>query len=193
MKPLFTIHAGEYLVGSYIEKEFARRVNVWVPSTDMGIDLLLSNHDSTRTASIQVKFSKDFLSTTMSPIFRRKDSLLKSCGWWTIKREKLAESPAQFWIFVLLGFGTGQDFVIIRPQDLLQRLDRIFVKKPNTVQSYLWVTKQKKCWEVRGLKKDDQLRISKGDYEEDKRNLVDYLNNWKPILQELGNNGFRSF
>lgn len=54
MKPLFTIHAGEYLVGSHVEREFNRRINVWVPSTDTGIDLLLSNRDSTRTASVQV-------------------------------------------------------------------------------------------------------------------------------------------
>jgi hypothetical protein len=186
MKPLFTIHAGEYLVGSHIEQKFARKVNVWIPSTDTGIDLLLSNRDSTRTASIQVKFSKDFLPT--NPILQDKESHLKSCGWWTINQGKLANSPAQFWVFVLLGFRTERDFVIVRPKDLLQRLRRIFGEKPSTFQSYLWVTKQAKCWEARGLKKDDQRRISKGDYEDELRNLTDCLNNWKPILRELGNN-----
>jgi len=160
MKPLFTIHAGEYLVGSHVEREFNRRINVWVPSTDTGIDLLLSNRDSTRTASIQVKFSKDFLPTEKNPILRRADSLVKSCGWWTINREKLADSPAQFWIFVLLGFRAGHDFAIIRPQDLWQRLDDIFSEKPATFQSYLWVTEQGKCWEARGLNGDDKSRIS---------------------------------
>ena len=33
MKPLFSVHAGEYLVGSHIEHRF-RRVNVWVPDAD---------------------------------------------------------------------------------------------------------------------------------------------------------------
>ncbi len=42
MKPLFTIHGGEYLVGSYIERHF-KRVNVWVPSRDTGVDLLVSD------------------------------------------------------------------------------------------------------------------------------------------------------
>jgi len=36
MKPLFTIHGGEYLVGCHIEQKF-KRVNVWVPSRDTGV------------------------------------------------------------------------------------------------------------------------------------------------------------
>ena len=37
MKTLFTIHAGEYLVGDYIQ-DFYPRWNVWVPSKDTGIE-----------------------------------------------------------------------------------------------------------------------------------------------------------
>jgi hypothetical protein len=36
MKPIFTIHAGEYLVGSYIEEHY-KYFNVWIPSKDTGI------------------------------------------------------------------------------------------------------------------------------------------------------------
>lgn len=110
---------------------------------------------------------------------------MKACGWWTINRKKLADSRAQFWIFVLLGFRAGHDFAIIRPQDLLQRLDDLFGGKPATFQSYLWVTKQGKCWEARGLNSGDKSRLSAGDYENAQRDLTDCLNNWKPILQEL--------
>ena len=39
MKPLFTVHAGEYLVGAYIE-HFHPRWSVWVPSKDTGIVFL---------------------------------------------------------------------------------------------------------------------------------------------------------
>jgi len=39
MKSLFTIHAGEYLVASHIEQHY-KRVNVWIPSRDTGVDLL---------------------------------------------------------------------------------------------------------------------------------------------------------
>lgn len=40
MKTLFTVHAGEFLVGSEIEKRITG-ANVWVPSKDKGIDLLI--------------------------------------------------------------------------------------------------------------------------------------------------------
>jgi hypothetical protein len=59
MKPLFTIHAGEYLVGEYIERHF-KQVNVWLPARDTGIDLLISDLLNRRVVSIQVKYSKDF-------------------------------------------------------------------------------------------------------------------------------------
>ena len=59
MKPFFTIHAGEYLVGSHIESNF-KKINIWVPSKDKGIDLLLTNSDNSKSVSVQVKFSKDF-------------------------------------------------------------------------------------------------------------------------------------
>ncbi len=42
MKPIFTIHAGEFLVGSYIEQNF-KNWNLWVPSGDTGIDILVSH------------------------------------------------------------------------------------------------------------------------------------------------------
>ena len=60
MKPLFTIHAGEYLVGSYIEKKYSNW-HLWVPSKDTGIDLLVTNKNNSKTSSIQVKFSKDYV------------------------------------------------------------------------------------------------------------------------------------
>ncbi len=44
MRPLFTIHAGEYLVGSEIEQHFKKeKLNVWIPSRGADIDLLVSD------------------------------------------------------------------------------------------------------------------------------------------------------
>jgi len=100
MKPLFTIHAGEYLVGSEIERRF-RHVNLWVPSRDTGVDLLVSDRRNRRTVSLQVKFSKDFLVTHMGTVFQKN---LRACGWWTIDQAKLRKSPADFWVFALHGF-----------------------------------------------------------------------------------------
>ncbi len=57
MTPIFTIHAGEYLVGSFLEQQ---KLNVWVPSKDTGVDLFASNRENTKTVSLQVKFSRNF-------------------------------------------------------------------------------------------------------------------------------------
>src|SRR5436305_1888957 len=51
MKPLFTIHAGEFLVASYIEQRFKDYL-VWLPSRDLGVDLLLP----TKPAKWQFRF-----------------------------------------------------------------------------------------------------------------------------------------
>ena len=100
MKPFFTIHAGEYLVGSYIESNF-KNINVWVPSKDKGIDLLLTNFDNSKSVSVQVKFSKDFLTTNMDDLFQNG---LRACGWWTLDLSKIRNSNADFWIFALHRF-----------------------------------------------------------------------------------------
>jgi hypothetical protein len=59
MRPIFTIHAGEFLVGEYIEKSYPE-LNVWIPSKDTGIDLLVTNKkDASKSVAIQVKMSRD--------------------------------------------------------------------------------------------------------------------------------------
>ena len=56
MKPIFTIHAGEYLVGDYLEKHFTD-CEIWVPSKDTGTDLLITNSTNRKkNAGIRVKF-----------------------------------------------------------------------------------------------------------------------------------------
>jgi hypothetical protein len=81
VKPLFTVHAGEFLVGCEIEKQFPS-VNLWLPAKDTGIDLLVSNNDNTKTISLQVKFSRDYLVTHLQD-FRTS---LRACGWWKLTR-----------------------------------------------------------------------------------------------------------
>ena len=142
MKPLFTIHAGEYLVGSHIESQF-KDWRVWIPSKDTGVDLLVSNADNSKTASIQVKFSKDFLVTHGKPDHQSK---LISCGWWTLNRQKLADSSANFWVFVLHSFNQkNMQYVIIEPQELYRRLNQMH-SPAKVIQTYLWVTKAETCW-----------------------------------------------
>ena len=90
MKSIFTIHAGEYLVGSYIEKHF-KKYNVWVPSKDTGIDLLVTNSKNNKTVSLQVKYSKDYSTTYMKPEFNNS---FKTWGWWTLNRKKIQSSKS---------------------------------------------------------------------------------------------------
>jgi hypothetical protein len=179
MKPLFSVHAGEYLAGSYIERCF-RRVNVWLPAKDTGIDLLVSNRSNRRSVSLQVKFSKDWLVTDLGPEFQRT---LKACGWWTLNRDKLKKSVADYWVFVLQGFASRSiDFVLAPPRELLRRLERIHGRQ-NIIQTYLWITESNRCWETRGLKKADQRRIASGLFADRWRDVSDWLNAWSPVAR----------
>lgn len=184
MKLLFTIHAGEFVVGDYIERKF-RRVNVWVPTKDTGVDLLISGKKNKRVLSLQVKFSRDFPPTQVAAVCQEP---LPACGWWSLNRQKIAASPADYWIFVLVGFARRRpDFVIITRAELLKRLDAIHHGNPKIFQSYLWVTEKGKCWETRGLKRRDQLLIAKGEFENnEERDFTNYLNNWDPIKELNG-------
>jgi hypothetical protein len=182
MKPLFTIEAGEFLVDSEIERKF-RRTNVWIPTKDTGIDLLVSNSDNTETVSLQVKSSRDYLVTLAT-----KDAAslteLRACGWWTPIRQKIEKSRAKYWVFVLIGFANrSPDFIIIKPDELLERLDAIPVhrKTAKKFQIYFWVTKQGRCFEARGLNRKQKLLMAKNEFEDAARDFSKYLNKWKPI------------
>ncbi len=45
-----------------------------------------------------MKVSRDFLLTHGRPEYRDN---LHSCGWWTLNREKIRKSPADYRVFVL--------------------------------------------------------------------------------------------
>lgn len=179
MQPLFTLHAGEYLVGSYIESRF-RRTNLWVPSKDTGVDLLVSDRRNQRTLALQVKFSKDFLVTHAESALQPH---LQAVGWWSLNRTKLAESTAQLWVLVLQGFARQTtDFVIIPKSTLLKFLTRLHGKNSRIFQTYVTVTADGRCYESRGLNKRDRLGIATGVLPVPKeRDLTPWLNNWTQV------------
>lgn len=182
MRPLFTIHAGEYLVGAYIERTY-RRVNVWVPTRDAGVDLLVSDAKNSRSVSLQVKYSKDFLVTHWGPEFQKE---LRACGWWTIDRAKLVRSPAGYWVFVLQGFASrSTDFVVVPRAQLLKHLAAIHGRR-KLYQVYLSVTERDSCWETRGLLRAEELKLAYGTFEHKWRNLTQWLNNWKAVAELNG-------
>lgn len=182
MRPIFTVHAGEYLVGSYVE-QMLKRINVWVPSKDTGVDLLLTNSSNSQLVAIQVKFSRDFLVTHMSEYFQTK---LKACGWWTLNKDKLMNSKADFWVLVLYSHNQkNPHFIIVRPLELYRRL-KILRGNVKTMHHYLWVTAKKECWEARELEKGESKLIVNGTYKDSERNFTKFLNNWQPIKKKLG-------
>jgi hypothetical protein len=183
MKPIFTIHAGEYLVGSFIEENY-KNLNLWIPSKDTGIDLLITDQKNNFNVSLQVKFSKDFLITHGTKEQQRN---FESWGWWTLNREKITNSPADFWVMVMHTFNDkNRHFMIIEPKELLRRMNALHPKS-KSLQTYLWVTSSKKCWETRGLSKENLALVAKDLFFNTDRDFTKYLNNWKPIEERFNN------
>jgi len=174
MRPIFTVHAGEYIVGDYIEARFPD-LRVWVPSKDDGVDLLVTDQGGKKMASLQVKFSKDHLATGKE---RNATAAIKSGGWWRFDPKKIAKSAADYWVLVLCEFTSRQyDFVVIRPQELARRYEAI-APGIDTIQSYFWVTRDGQCWETRGLGKEDLARVCDGSFKNEQRNFSKHLNDW---------------
>lgn len=185
MRPIFTLHAGEFLVGQHVERVF-KSYRVWAPTKDTGVDLLVTNKTNSKAASLQVKFSRDYLIThgNKSAGFQKS---MRACGWFVLDRSKIEKSTADLWVMVLIGSKQrSQDFVIIRPSQLLRRLGQIHGRQ-NKYQTYLWVTdgKSPRCWEARGVAKNDQIKLSEGGFRNRARDFTAYLNNWRLLRERL--------
>ncbi len=177
MKPLFTVHAGEFLAGDFIQRHF-KNVNVWIPTKDVGVDLLVSDAKNKHTVSLQVKFSRDFSVTHERKEFRGS---FRASGWWSLNKEKIEKSKADYWLFVLVGFAhKTEDYIIIKPEELLAKLETL---RGNTTifQTYLCVTAHKNCWETRGLGRKELASIINDEYRDDVRDFSQHLDNWGPI------------
>jgi hypothetical protein len=162
----------------HIESQFKDK-HVWMPTKDIGVDLLVTNSANTKAVTLQVKFSRDFL-----PIMKLRPSVLtqlKSCAWFSVDRHKLTHSGAHYWILVLLGFEErSYDYAIIKPNALLKKLQATYGGSSRN-QVYVWLTKQKQAWLSIGLKKEDQDRIAEGTFVGENRDLTKYLNDWSAI------------
>lgn len=193
MKPIFTIHAGEYLVASHLEENF-KGLEIWLPTRDTGIDLLVTNpksssQNSIHAVSLQVKFSKDFLGNKGGGknVPLSINSKIKAGGWWTFKCGKIEESQANLWVLVLYRFSHRDfDFVIIEPMQLLERYKKLGHDASGIIQSYVWVTENGQCWETRGLRKAEQEAIAANVFKDPVRDLSQFLNNWQPLEKRIG-------
>jgi hypothetical protein len=187
VKPIFSVHAGEYLVATHIEEKY-KHLNVWLPSKDTGVDLLVTDKENKRAVSIQVKFSKDYAGSKGDSMSAAVAAGLKAGGWWTFDQKKLSASVADLWILVLYSFTKRDyDFIIIEPQELLKRYRQLgqLGKPQKKIQSYVWVTSNKRCWETRDLKHEQLDAVANDGYADPVRDLSPYLNNWQSVEAKL--------
>jgi len=176
---MFTIHAGEYLVGLHLQQRLG--LNVWIPAKDTGIDLLVTDRANRRTVSLQAKYGKDFLPGKSAVL---RDSL-RCLSWFALNRNKLKDSPAEFWVFVLHSFKSNEpDFVVIPKIELHQRLTELHSN--GTLHIYLCSTESDSCWETRGLR-DDMLELEEGVRKNPLRDFTQYLNakGWAALSEKL--------
>jgi hypothetical protein len=181
MKPLFTVHAGEYLVGEHIERQF-RNLNVWIPSKDTGIDLLITKIDNSSSISLQVKLSKDYKKFGDADEFDRR---LFAAGWLTLNHDKIAKSTADYWVFVLVSHERKMlpHYIIITPAELLDRLVHIHGKS-KTYHFYPWIMSSNLALDGRKLSNADKIAIATGQFELGNRDFSTFLNNWA-MLENL--------
>jgi len=177
MKPLFTVHAGEYLTGCFIEQRFPT-CRVWVPSKDTGIDLLVTDHKCARSVPLQVKFSKDFMPTHIGDFYKHK---LKVCTWFQFTAEAIESSQAAYWVLVLQSHAFAKAlFLVIPPAKLLRKIAKHHGEKKK-YDLYFWVNSHDRCWETRGLIEADRRKTVDDTLAIPSRHFTEYLDNWTPI------------
>jgi hypothetical protein len=182
MRPLFTIHAGEFLVGEYLEKNYPR-LNVWIPSKDTGVDLLVTNAANNKSISFQVKLSRVYRSYHSEDPF---ESTLSAGGWFTLNQDKIAKSNADYWVFILVSHDKKIKpiHIVISPKELLTRLTSIHGKSER-YNFYAWVKTPGLALDGRGLSKADKQKLLDGDLNLGKRDYSEFLEGWDPI-KKLG-------
>jgi hypothetical protein len=184
VKPYYTIDAGEFLVGSRIERELPD-VSLWFPAKDDGDDLLLLDRKLGRFCTVQIKVSRDYLATHMDALFHPH---LECCGWFTPKRSKIEKSRADFWLIGLHSYGHHRlSVLVIPPRELLRRYDDIH-GRAERIQSYFWITKTRKAFESRGLSKDDQRKVLENRFVGESRDFTQFLDKWEDIRNKLKSN-----
>ena len=179
MRPIFTIHAGEFLVGEKIEKSFPK-LNVWIPSKDTGVDFLVtSKKDSSKSVALQVKMSRDYKPAHAKDDFSRK---LLAGGWLTLAHDKIAKSSADYWVFILVSHERKMKpkYIIIPPSELLTRLVKIHGKS-KSYHFYPWVLDTGVALQGRGLLKNEKAQIASGSYIFGECDLSQYLEYWAPL------------
>ncbi|CAG0957321.1 hypothetical protein PLCT2_00550 [Planctomycetaceae bacterium] len=171
LKPLFTIHEGEFLVGDHISRMPGRKFDVWVPTKDRGVDLLVTRKNRTgRAVGLQVKFSRSF----SHPDEMARDVLATS--WFTLEPKKIRASQADIWVFAIMTLRHEKHFVLIPTSQLRKCIPRNCGK---IWHLYIWAYADGSCYQVRGLPKREKLDTVHADVRDVRRNFTAWLGNWK--------------
>jgi len=179
--PLFTVHAGEYLVGTKLESEF-RGCRVWLPTKDTGVDLLLTSASCSKSVPLQVKYSRDYVeSFPADPELR---SIARS-SFFRVDRGRIERSPAQYWIIVLHSFTSRQPrFVVVPPSDLLRLIQQHHGRR-DAYSLYFCVIGDRKCWELRGLSRREIKAALDAGAITSSRDFSRFLDDWSTIHGEI--------
>lgn len=179
MKPLFTIHEGEFLVGDHINRELGHKYDVWVPTKDSGVDLLVTcKRRRGKAVALQVKFSRGF------GIREEMARHLIATSWFTLDPVKVRKSQADLWVFVILTLKHEEHFVVIPTRELRKRLPRGNGGKWNL---YLWVFDDGACYQVRDLGREETLDVLHRGVRDPQRDFSEWLEQWK-LLETLTKN-----
>lgn len=174
MKPLFTIHEGEFLVGDHISRSFGKRYDVWVPAKDDGIDLLVTHKKKKKHSnpvSIQVKHSRSFDARHSLP-----DEYAGSAkGWYTLNPTKIRKSRADIWIFVILTLRQEKHFIIMPTAVLKSRIPK---RQSKSWHFYLSTWDNGYCFNTRGMTREELLNALKNGKIDPKKDYTEYLENW---------------
>jgi len=178
MKPLFTIHAGEYVFGEFIEKNYPA-ARLWIPAKDTGIDFLVTKEPVKDTVSIQVKMSKDYRPAFAESLFEKN---LIAGGWFVFSHSALENSPADIWSIILISHERKSKpvFINIPPKQLLARLIEIHGVRKN-YHIYPWLFDNghnERCIEGRGMKKKDKEAFANNQFDLGSRDISQFYDNW---------------
>ena len=76
-------------------------------------------------------------------------------------------------------------FIILPPIELLRRFEAIHGGDKKRIDSFLRVTRTKRCWEARGLPNADMELIALDRFADENRDFTVFLNAWKQIDARL--------
>ena len=176
MKPLFTIHEGEFLVGDYINRKLGPKFDVWVPTKDSGVDLLITRkRREGKPVRLQVKFSRSF------DIPEELARHVVATSWFRLEPSKIRKSLADLWVFAILTLKHEEHFVVIPKRQLQQRIPRNPGKRWDL---YLWVYNNGSCYQVRDLNSEDKFETIHRGVRDMRRDFSEWLENWK-VLEKL--------